>query len=204
MRVDDIPVGDFADALDGGDGDDRRREGQNRRSILRLGVGLATFAGLSMLGIFKVARPALAGVAPYTEFVSKTNPYVGSACGSYDPPGLFAGNDCQDNMCVGTSYEYMDSAYCTTCAEESDSNWFQWHFNGKRGSFELRALPFPSCEPNPPYVADAWSWSTGDCGYCSPAVWRCHDGHKREAGGSWVFTICEGLLGCNGGPYGCP
>ena len=160
----------------------------NRRQFLGTVVKGATFVGLVGLGLFRSARRAGAENPPWNEFTQ--------GCGIYgvDPA------TCNDNMCVGTSLELMDNGFCTTnCGAVNATNPYQWHKNTTVGSYSWRDYPGDICAAYSGFAPrDAWRWDVGTCGFCGPAVYRCHDGQKRTgANGEWQFTICEGLARCN-------
>lgn len=168
-----------------------------RRQFVRNVVQGAAFVGLAGLALFRSPRRAGAENPPWNEFTS---------CGYYDPGNVGSDYPCYDNMCVGTSLELMDHSLCTTdCAEVDALNPLQWHKNRTSGSVTYRDYPGDICgSPEAEEPRDAWRWSVGTCGFCFPAVYRCHDGEKRTGpNGEWQFTICEGIATCSGSPLSC-
>lgn len=165
----------------------------SRRDVVSYAVRGATFLGLVGLALFRAPRRAGAENPPWDEFTQ--------GCGVYSvEPDV-----CSDNMCVGTTLELMDNAYCTTsCAEVNSTNWYQWHKNKRYGHFTYRDYPGNICAAYSGTPRDAWWWNVGQCGSCNPAIYRCHDGEKRAtASAEWDFTICEGIARCNGIAPGC-
>jgi hypothetical protein len=165
----------------------------SRRDVVSYAVRGATFLGLVGLSLFRAPKRAGAENPPWDEFTQ--------GCGVYgvDP------DTCSDNMCVGTTLELMDNAYCTTdCAQVDANNWYQWHKNKRYGHFAYRDYPGNICAAYSGTPRDAWWWNVGACGTCNPAVYRCHDGEKRATvTAEWDFTICEGLARCNGAAPTC-
>ena len=173
-----------------------------RRAVLRTMVQAAALVGLTALGLFRSARRAGAEPPPWSEITNQSSPNLRSACGVYQTPN----SPCHTNMCAGTTLDLMDSKYCTTsCADVNALNPYQWHRNRTVGNVEYRDGPGFSCAPFGEATGyDAWRWNAGNCGFCFPANYRCHDGEKRSVGSAtWSFTVCEGLAACNGRPTSC-
>ena len=68
------------------------------------------------------------------------------------------------------------------------------------------SLEYGDVEPDICSGRDAWKWSVeGSCGNCQEvSVFRCHDGYKRYTDGTMDYTICEGLISCDGQLNLCP
>jgi len=183
-------------------GDDGGGVDRTRREVMRTVFQAAGLVGLAMLGLFRSPRRAGAEPPPWTEIKNRANPNTGSACGIYQTTN----QPCHTNMCAGTSADLMDSSNCTTsCANVDPRNPYQWHRHKTYGNVEYRDGVGFSCTPFDRAVGyDAWRWSAGNCGFCAPANYRCHDGQKRVVTSStWAFTVCEGLAACNGNPTSC-
>jgi hypothetical protein len=172
-------------------------EPPSRREFIGNVVKGATFVGLAGLTLFRSARRAGAENPPWNEF---------TGCGPYDPGTVGRDYPCHDNMCIGTTLELMDNGMCTNdCAQVDANNPYQWHRNKTYDAYTYRDYPGDICAAHDTLPArDAWRWSVGRCGFCSPSVYRCHDGEKRtNPSGEWQFTICEGLATCTGAPVTC-
>lgn len=213
ITLDDLPViegaeiGAIGPDLEGYDID----RAVPRRSMLKLMLAGGTFVGFTMLGLFSNVRRAGAA-ASYTEHGAGT--LGGSFCGTYDPDDGDGNNngwsdpggvgECNDDACVGTPDLYMGSWYCSNChdvaQDQTGDNPFQWHVSGSHrypgSGFVYGDYPNDVCTVNS-IDADAWRWEISSCGSCTPAVYRCHDGFKDDSAGHH-FTICQGLVVCNG------
>ena len=175
---------------------------RTRRHVLRTVMQAAALVGLTALGVFRGPRRAGAEPPPWREITSRSNPNIAGTCGQYGTTN----RPCYTNMCAGTSADLMDSSNCTTTCDQVDAlNPYQWHRNRTYGNIEYRDGPGFHCNPfNGPTGYDAWRWNAGNCGFCFPANYRCHDGEKRMVGSAnWAFTVCEGLAGCSGQRTSC-
>lgn len=151
-----------------------------RRSFLKVATAAGTAAGLWTVGLFRHLPFAYANPVPYTvHFGGDTAPCSNSS------------------ICHGAPY--IDNGYCATCSDTNNTtNWFEWHFSGTRGSYQLGDRWPNVCDGN----YDAWSVDTpGACLYCNPTQWRCHDGWKSSASTGFQYTICRGVARCNGVQY---
>ncbi len=183
-----------------------------RRSLLKLAMAGGAFVGMMMLGLFSNVRRA-AAQNNYVEHGAGT--LGGSFCGSYDPDtwGGYDGSqngyrdpggvgECDDDACVGAPDLYMGKLYCATCGEIAASpstNFWGWHMTGNRFGNTLGDYTPDICyNPQAGFSADAWRWEISTCEGCTPAVYRCHDGWKQEPDSTNHFTICQGLVVCNG------
>ncbi|MEU5882351.1 hypothetical protein [Spirillospora sp. NPDC047279] len=149
--------------------------GVGRRNVLR---GIATAGasvGLGALGVFPQARQALAA-----GYAQRPGYQILGRCPSYA-----ANHNCSPGC--------GPSVVCPTCCRTSGSL-KGYHKSGKShpGYYMLR--------PNQCYSGgwDGWLWAySKSCGSCRKGVtWRCHDGWKKSAKGSWYKTICRKATSC--------
>ena len=186
------------------------RDPASRRSFLMLTVRVAALVGLVTLGLFRSVRRAY-GAVTYTEHVNASNPRTASACGNYDPDTWF-GNDgnqngfhepgeCTDDACVGASDAEMGNSFCVKCNEVSANNPYGWHFVGFRGQRQYGDHS-NVCTVNG-VNRDAWRWKINNCAGCNTAVFRCHDGWKRDPNEFHDLTVCQALVYCNGTLHTC-
>lgn len=162
----------------------------SRRVVLKAMVASAAAAAAwSVLNVVPSTRRADASFPPYSTS-PHLNPYgAGGACGT-------------DTGCIGPTAEYIDSYYCTTCAEylgNPSANWYAYMLNGFRGTAPVYG--YTDYEPN---ICDGsydlWNHTGTPCAYCPTSVkYRCHDGYKHFSDGSpnqWV--ICHSTSYCDG------
>jgi|tagenome__1003787_1003787.scaffolds.fasta_scaffold20891610_3 hypothetical protein len=164
-------------------------EGVGRRSMLGGALAAGTTAGLVAVGVFAPARKAMAsgytlkGWTPgsYTKGLTPGYYDIYNACPSYAS---------SHNCSPGCGPSTVVSTACRT-----SGTYKGYHKSGVSdpGKYKLR--------PNQCYAGkyDGWIWHYANpCGNCKTSVtWRCHDGWKKSATGSWYKSICRWAHACS-------
>lgn len=164
-------------------------EGVGRRSMLGGAIAAGTTAGLVAIGVFAPARKALAsgysmkGWTPgsYTKGLTPGYYDIYTTCPSYAS---------SHNCSPGCGPSTVVSTACRT-----SGTYRGYHKSGVSdpGKYKLR--------PNECYGSkyDGWLWHyASPCGKCANSVtWRCHDGWKKSAAGSWYKSICRWAHACS-------
>jgi hypothetical protein len=155
-------------------------EGVGRRSMLGGAVAAGTTAGLAAIGVFAPARKAMASGFSLT----------GLTPGYYDIYTTCPSYASSHNCSPGCGPSTVVSTACRTSGKYRG-----YHKSGVSdpGHYKLR--------PNQCYGSkyDGWIWHYAHaCGKCKTSVtWRCHDGWKKSATGSWYKSICRWAHACS-------
>jgi hypothetical protein len=145
-----------------------------RRSLLSGLAAAGGTMGLTALGAFPPARQAIEGgyrLAGYYDVYPKCPSYASS-----------------HNCSPGCG----PSLVCSTCCQTK----------GYRKGFHKSKYLYPGymLRPNQCYAGkyDGWTWAYAHpCGKCKKSVtWRCTDGWKKSAHGSYYKTICRWATSC--------
>ena len=150
------------------------QRGPTRRSFLGGAMAAATGTGLAALGVFSIARPALA---------DGSGGQYGYRVHTGECPSYASSHNCEPGC--GPSPVYLD-----TC--ETTGYYRGWFKNRPAEGYRLRPGQCLS-------GFDAWVWRySGRCWACQRVIeYRCHDGYKR-AGGVWFNAICRHTNECDG------
>jgi hypothetical protein len=147
-----------------------------RRSMLGGAVAAGTTLGLTALGVFSPARKAMNGgfrLVGYADIYNACPSYAASHnCSPGCGPSTVVAGACRSS---GTYRGYHRSSVTDP------------------GVFKLR--------PNECYAGkyDGWMWHyAAACGKCARSVtWRCTDGWKKSATGTWYKSICRWTHACS-------
>lgn len=153
--------------------------GVGRRSLLGGAVAAGTTAGLAAVGVFAPARKALD--SGYRLAASTSGYYdIYQRCPSYSDYNCSPG--CGPSTVVSTA-----------CRTSGKYRGYHRSSVSDPGRYKLR--------PNQCYAGryDGWMWHYAHpCGKCKTSVtWRCHDGWKKSAAGTWYKSICRWAHACS-------